>query len=381
MRMVHLTASTFFGGPERQMLGLAQALSADYITDFLSFSEGGNCRAFLQQIQFAGFSGLELQHDTPHLRGAISEIADYLHLFDANILCCHGYKANLLGRIAARRSGIPAISISRGWTGETVKVRVYEAMDRFHLRYMDHVVCVSDGQARKVRRTGVPARKISIIRNAARLDAFAYADPSYRAQLAVLFSKFDPQALYILAAGRLSPEKGFDVLVEAAKTVCESVPAARFVLFGEGAQRPILEERIAALGLRERFLLAGFRNDLDRWLPWADLVVLPSYTEGLPNVALEASAAGVAVVATAVGGTPEVIRDGQTGYLVPPGQPGLMAERIVGLLRDEETRKAFGTAARALMYEAFTFEAQAQAYDRLFQAIAAKCRQTLVGAK
>ena len=335
MQIVHLTASTFFGGPERQMLGLAQALSARYSTDFLSFSEAGNCRAFLQQIQQAGFVGRELRQDTPHLRAAIGEVADYLRSSAANVLCCHGYKANLLGRAAARRAGTVSISVSRGWTGENVKVRVYEAVDRFHLRYMDRVVCVSEGQAKKVRRTGVPAKKISVIRNAARLDAFAAPDPDYRRQLGDLFPEPDPQAFYIIAAGRLSPEKGFQVLVEAAAIVCAAIPSTRFVLFGEGGLQPVLEARIAALGLKEYFLLAGFRNDLDRWLPWADLVVIPSFTEGLPNVALEASAAGVAVVATAVGGTPEVIRDGHTGYLVPAGEPAKLARRMIELLRDD----------------------------------------------
>ncbi|MCE9532830.1 MAG: glycosyltransferase, partial [Planctomycetes bacterium] len=144
----------------------------------------------------------------------------------------------------------------------------------------------------------------------------------------------------VVAAGRLSPEKGFDVLVEAAGLLRQQHSDLRFVLFGEGAERPLLERRIQELNLQGSFILAGFRDDLDRWLPWADVVVLPSFTEGLPNVALEASAAGVPVVATAVGGTPEVLRHGETGFLVPSGNPAELAKRIAELGGDADLRQS-----------------------------------------
>jgi glycosyltransferase involved in cell wall biosynthesis len=118
--------------------------------------------------------------------------------------------------------------------------------------------------------------------------------------------------------------------------------------------------------LQERFILAGMTTRLDRYLSCADVVVLPSFTEGLPNVALEASAAGVAVVATAVGGTPEVIADGQTGFLVPPGDPATLADKINSLLMNATMRTQFGVAGRERMRQQFTFEAQAGQYWKLF---------------
>ena len=113
--------------------------------------------------------------------------------------------------------------------------------------------------------------------------------------------------------------------------------------------------------------MPGYTGDLDRYLPWADALVLPSYTEGLPNVALEASAAGVPVVATAVGGTPEVVRDGETGLLVPSGQPQALAAALNRLLASRELRRTMGAAGRKRMEDLFTFEAQARQYDRLFE--------------
>src|SRR5262249_18027517 len=153
--IIHLTSSTFFGGPERQMLGLAQALGEGDRTAFFSFREGGRCRDFLGRARREGDEADELAHDTPHFRAAVRELTARLRRASADVLCCHGYKADLLGRPAARRAGVPVVAVARGWTAEDLKVRLYEALDRFALRWMDRVVCVSEGQAVKVRHAGV----------------------------------------------------------------------------------------------------------------------------------------------------------------------------------------------------------------------------------
>src|SRR5262249_31417257 len=130
MRVVHLTASTFFGGPERQMLGLARHLAPAYRSAFLSFSEGGRCEAFVASARQQGYGARALAQATPRLRAALKELRGELARLGAGVLCCHGYKADVLGRLAARRLGIPVVAVSRGWTAETWKVRLYEALDR-----------------------------------------------------------------------------------------------------------------------------------------------------------------------------------------------------------------------------------------------------------
>ena len=162
------------------MLGLAAHLP-DVATSFVSFREGDRCQAFLREVRRSGYIGSYLSNDTPYLRRAFHELCDQLQSCD--VLLCHGYKANLLGRLAARRRGIPAIAVSRGWTGESRKVRLYERLDRWHLRYMDRVIAVSEGQAARVRRAGVDEKKLIVIRNAARLNAFVQRSDSDRKAL------------------------------------------------------------------------------------------------------------------------------------------------------------------------------------------------------
>jgi glycosyltransferase involved in cell wall biosynthesis len=367
MKIVHLTASTFLGGPERQMLGLAQHLPRPYESYFLSFAEGGRCRSFLTAVRHAGFEGAALQADTPHIFAATREIGDRLQSIGANVLLCHGYKADLLGRRAARSVGIPVVAVSRGWTGECFRVRLYERLDRFLLRWMDRVVCVSAAQADKVRRARVAEDRIRVIHNAIDPDRFAETDRRHRAKLLKYFR--GPKTRIVGAAGRLSPEKGMDVLVAAAEEIVRDDPSVGFVVFGEGAERPRLFARIKDAGLMGSFVLAGFRNDLDRFISALDVLALPSHTEGLPNVALEACAANVPVVATRAGGTPEVIEDGVNGLLVPTGDVEALAARLRDMLASEERRHDMGLAGRQKVVEEFSFTAQADQYCRLLDEV------------
>jgi glycosyltransferase involved in cell wall biosynthesis len=364
MHIVHLTASTFYGGPERQMLGLARHLPDSLHSSFLSFAEEGRCRAFVGMARHHGFEAHALRNDTPHLWAAAREIAEHLRRLEADVLCCHGYKANLVGRVAARNRRIPAVAVARGWTGESLKVRLYEAVDRFHLRWMDRVVCVSESQAEKVRRAGVRPPRIHVAHNAIDPDRFPDPDARYRTKLQRYFRQ--PRTRIVGAAGRLSPEKGFEVLVAAAERVHRVDRSVGFVLFGEGPCRSKLAKQIHAAGLSGAFALSGFRGDLDRFIPFFDLLALPSYSEGLPNVVLEAFAAGVPVVATAAGGTPEIVEEGVSGHLVKPGDAAALADRILAAMASEDKLRDMGLMGRQRILERFTFRAQAARYVQLF---------------
>ncbi len=409
--VLHLTASPSFGGPERQMLELGCQLRGACRSVYASFREEGRCGAFINNARREGFEAYALKYDTPRLWASFREVLSLARSIKPAVLCPHGYKSNLIGLLVARRLGIPIFSVSHGWTAESLLVRLYEALDRRVLRLMDKVVCVSEGQARKVRRAGVREGKIQVIRDAVRAERFAEVDGTYRDQLERMFP-VRPDVI-VGAAGRLSPEKGFKNLVDAAAQVLrmkdeggrmkdESLPpsplsngrgaggegnsplsngrgaggegpSVGFILFGDGPLRTALARRIAASGLQDHFLLAGFRSDLDKFYPHLDLLVLPSYTEGLPNVVLEAFAAGVPVVATAVGGTPEAVEDGVNGYLVPPGDATALAGRISDMLANPARRREMGARGRENVRQVFSFAQQAREYLQLFESLRSAC--------
>jgi glycosyltransferase involved in cell wall biosynthesis len=360
------------------MLELGRELRDWCRSVYVSFSEERRCHDFITTATEQGCEAHALRHDTPRVLAAFGELKSMARRVSASILCCHGYKANLLGFFAARRLGIPIISVSHGWTAESLRVRVFEALDRRVLRRMDKVVCVSEGQAKKVRAAGVPDGKIMVIRDAVRADRFDRLEPEYRKRLESMFPR--RPSVIVGAAGRLSPEKGFRVLVDAAADVLSSRMVASekgsssdggigFVLFGDGPLRGALESQIEARGLQGRVHLAGFRSDLDKYYPHLDLLALPSYTEGLPNVVLEAFAAGVPVVATAVGGTPEAVLHGVNGYLVDAGDSRALAGRISDMLTDVARRREMAANGQRHVREEFSFARQARAYRQLIESL------------
>jgi glycosyltransferase involved in cell wall biosynthesis len=374
MNVVQLMASPFFGGPERVVLGLAQALPAWCRTVFLSFAEGGRARPLLDRAAAAGFEAVELSANFPRVFRAAHEIANHLRRVRADLLCCSGYKPNLLGWLAARRAGVPVVAIAHGWTAATWRVRFNEWLDRRVMRYLDAVICVSAAQADTVRRSGVRPERVVVIRNAVDARRFEDPDPEYRRRLLAFFPR--PPQHVVVGVGRLSPEKGFDQLIAAAARVDAGTG---FVVFGDGPRRADLERRVRERGLVERFVFAGFQGDVDRYLPWCDVAVSSSYAEGLPINILEAQAAGVPVVATAVGGTAEVIEDGVGGFLVQPGDPAALAARIAFVLRPDFDRRAMGQRGRRRVRHDFNIETQAAQYLQIFTRLTASCPPSPTG--
>jgi glycosyltransferase involved in cell wall biosynthesis len=289
MNVVHLTDSPFYGGPERQMLGLSMVLPPSVQTTILCFRDHASSLPFLKQLDAAGIAARMIDHENPYFLGMIADVASQLRREHADLLACHGYKAGVIGWFAARRVGIPVIAVSRGWTAHTLKVRAYEALDRRMLRQMDAVVCVSVGQAAKVARTGIARDRLHVIHNSVDPGRFRDGDASGRAILEGFFAS--PRSAIIAGVGRQSPEKGFDQLVDAARLLVREDDRVGIVLVGDGPDRSMLEALVRASKLESNVVFAGFRTDVDRLLPSADLLAQASHTEGLPNVVLEASAA------------------------------------------------------------------------------------------
>jgi glycosyltransferase involved in cell wall biosynthesis len=360
--VLHLVASPFVGGPERQMLGLAVAQRGAEQTVFLGFPEGKDLD---ERVRAAGFESHLLAATGRPVRAAVREVEAFLRRLSPDVVVTHGYKPDLVGLIAARRTGVPQVAVSHGWTGATFRVRLNEALDKMVMRGARRVVAVSHRQGQRVKDAGIRGDRVVVIQNAVDATRFAPADESTRREMEAFFPS-RPERI-VIAAGRLSPEKGFDDLVRAARRVVDRMPGVGFVLVGDGPLRESLGAAVRAAGLEGSFALAGFRNDLDRLMPAADLFVQSSHTEGLPNVVLEAGACALPIVATDVGGTGEVLEDGRGGFLVPARDPERLAERIVEVLSDPAAARRMGEEARRRIQAEFTFAAKAAAYRCMYE--------------
>ena len=373
LKVMHLTASPFFGGPERVIMDIVRTQSQPEFgieSLVVSFRENGNCEPFMQELGKAGFDGRVLNHDMPNLVAAYRDLVKILRTEKIGLLCAHGHKSRLLGWLAARRVGIPVVGVSHGWTWQDWKTSLYERLDQWVHRRMDAVVCVSQGQAEKVVKTGTPKSRVVVIHNA--VDTARFEGPPNEKYRTILEKYFEtPPEIIVGAAGRLSPEKGYDVLVDAVKIVIDEMkgtePNFGLVLFGEGFLHEMLQEKIDRTGLQRHFKMVGFTSELDRFLPHIDLFVQSSRTEGFPCVNIEAMACRVPVLATNVGGVPEQIVSGETGILVSPDDPKALAHGLRTLLADPELRHRMGELGRRKAVTEFTCRRQACRYFDLFQ--------------
>jgi glycosyltransferase involved in cell wall biosynthesis len=362
--VMHLRASNFVGGPEKQILEHFSRLDNNRFRPILgTFVEDGAHDPLGDAAEARGFQCVRLPSQSPLNPMAILHLTRVVKNENVDILCTHGYKPNVLGFFAAKLARISTIAISRGWTSENAKIRFYEALDRRFLQMSDHVVAVSAGQQDKILACGVPLEKISVIHNAINLDEFMITKRvMIRKELGL-----PDDAILVASAGRLSPEKNYSAMIEVAAQVAPKNSSVYFAIFGEGVLRRDLEGRIRDAGLGGRFFLPGFRIDLQALFYEIDIFMLPSFTEGLPNVALEAFAAMKPIVATAVGGTPEVVQDGVSGFLTRPDEHELMACHVLTLADDPALRQRLGEAGYAFIKENFGFGAQTTAYEHLYQ--------------
>jgi glycosyltransferase involved in cell wall biosynthesis len=221
---------------------------------------------------------------------------------------------------------------------------------------------------RIIEQGSTPSRKIIVIRNGVleTSSSRVHARDEICSELGI-----NADATLIGMVARMQPVKGHSFFIDAAANVLREQANAHFVLVGDGPLRSEIEDQIARLGIADRVHLLGDRADVARLVPGFDLLVLASLHEGSPNAVMEAMAAGVPVVASAVGGTKELITDGETGYLVPPADSGVLADRIVFALNREDHRAEITSAARRWINTEYGMDRMIRSVERLYDELMA----------
>jgi glycosyltransferase involved in cell wall biosynthesis len=268
-----------------------------------------------------------------------------------DIVHTHTSKAGFLGRLAARWAGAPRIlhtphgHVFHGYFG-TAATSAFVVLERWAARFTERIITLTDAEAAQHLAAGIgrPGQFVTIPSGVdlAALHAAAGSGPRFRDAIGA------PAAAPLLGAvSRLVPIKGLHHLLAAMPEILRRLPAARLVIAGDGEERAALEAQAAAVGMIPRVHFLGFRTDVAAILSALDVFVLPSLNEGLGKALVEAMALGVPVVATRVGGVPEVVEDGRQGILVPPADPAALAKAIVALLEDPARAASMGAAGRA----------------------------------
>jgi glycosyltransferase involved in cell wall biosynthesis len=267
----------------------------------------------------------------------------------------HDYKSNALGLLLRRFWPMRLVTTVHGWVKHTRRTPLYYRIDRLCLPRYDKVICVSPDLERECRAAGVPAGRCMLIENAIDMEEFTRRRDAAEAKADL---GIPAERLVVGAAGRLSAEKGFDLLVRAVSCLLAGGADLELLIAGEGDERPRLEELIGRLGCGDRVRLLGYRADLRGLYEALDVFALSSLREGLPNVLLEAMALEVPVVATRVAGVPRLIADGGNGLLVGPGSEDQLARALGRLLADAGLRERLRREGRRTVEARHSFAAR-----------------------
>lgn len=359
MRILHVIDSAGIYGAEKVLITLAVETTRQehevYVGTIVSPHDASDALGDaviakgMRHVRFQMRDGLNLPGLQQIIRFARDQRIDVIH--------SHGYKANILLACVPRRlRSWGQVCTLHGWTSATrfQKLRLYEMLERRMVRRFDYVIAVSDKIAEHTRHRSF-ADRLVVIPNG--------VDTAGKLSRPTLEQRQSDELPRLLAVGRLGPEKGFDLLIEAMQRLRISGIGATLVIVGHGSERPRLAAQIAAHDLGDYVQLVGYQSNVEPFYSDADIFVLSSRTEGLPIVLLEAMVHGVAVVATAVGEVPKVLEDGRCGWLIAvptvEGVARVLAEAIQasGVERRSRAQRArdrvlegFSAASMALRY-------------------------------
>lgn len=364
MKILQLRSSDLFSSPERLIIGQCRYLT-DYEFVCASFSRHGHTNRFLKECEAAGITTEHIPESCTGDIRVIGHIRKLITKHAIDLVVTHDYKSNLYGHLASKKPGVEHIAYFHGRTSEDAKVKLYNLIDWCMLRRITRVITVSELTKQLMVDKGVAADKISVVVNGVDPEMLSIKNrPPHDER-----SLCDENAVrQIVAAGRFSHEKGFDILLEAIHRIKDQSPPFVLHLYGLGPTEDSLRSLTNRLGLDDVVRFCGFVDDILPVFREMDFLVLSSRSEGMPVVVLEAWSQQLGVVATRVGGIPEMIEDGRDGLLVNSEDIQGLSQKILWGLTHVDEMSQFGVRGYELVKERYNYAAQAEALREVYGA-------------
>jgi glycosyltransferase involved in cell wall biosynthesis len=372
IRVLHLISGDLWAGAEAQAEILLSGLQRNPELELsaIILNEG----KLSQKLKSLGIRVYVLDEKKHSSLSLFRKVRQILSKNRVQILHTHRYKENVIGGLAALFSGVPHLVKTVHGSAEPfrgikkIKADFYDFLDRWTTRFLfDNIIVVSSNLAERLKERLNGASTVCI-RNCVDLERIK-ADKS-RAQVRRVLGIEDDSPL-IGTAGRLVPIKGLDYLLKATTIMQAEFPGMKVLIIGDGPERKNLESRTSELGIDSKVIFTGQREDVYDLICAVDLFVLPSLSEGLPIVLLEALALDVPVVVSALGGIPEVITHLSTGLVVQPKDEQALAQACLSLLQNREQAKALAREGKRMVKERFSAEIMAQKVFQLYEVLTA----------
>ncbi len=372
MKILHIRSSGGFYGAEAVILNLSRAVHAHGAGTYICCinNKENPHNELVERAKEFGLEASMVQCCGMFDHQTIKSIRDLLVQKKIDILHCHDYKATVFGLLAAKDLKITRIHTNHLWTHDDLKLRCYEFLEGILTNWFNCIVAVSDSIAKEIRPFIWDKKRLSVISNGIDFDRFKNLP-----QHGSLRKEYDIRGDEIVVGviGRYAAQKGHEYLFRALAKITELDKDILIKLFvvGHGELERQFKKIVANLKIEDRVIFAGFRNDILPVLNTIDFLAMPSLSEGLPIVLLEAMAAGVPVVVTPVGGIPKLIKDGETGFVVQPKDVDGLADAIKKMIemRDHEMDRLQRIVqnAQELVEKQYSARIMAEKYYQLYQ--------------
>lgn len=380
IRVLAMMEAAVVTGPAKNLIEFARTRNAAVsgspvqisIATFLRGATESN--AFIAAAREAGVPVFILREMRRYDRAPFRQLRELVAELQPHIMQTHNIKSHFFVRWLRLYRDRPWIAFNHGYTATDLKDRLYGELDRWSLPAADLVVTTCGPFAEAIQRRGVRKERIRVRHNS--ISAFRPPEAAVvdrtREKLGIAQGE-----QVILCAGRLSLEKGHADLLSAGSLLNSrgQLQRSRIVIAGSGPEAEPLKQQAERAGLNGKVVFAGHQSIMAPFYALATLMALPSHSEGSPNVVLEAMAAGVPIVATAVGGVPEILTDGETAVLVPARNPAALAGGIERVLNDATLREHIAANAQRLASSEYTKEAHHRSLISMYEEVLRKFRR------
>jgi glycosyltransferase involved in cell wall biosynthesis len=367
IRVLYLRDTTFVCGPGKTILNTFRTADRTAVSITLGVPcSTPDSNAFITAAKSIGLPVVELPEHGRLDLGTTRRLARIIKDGRFDLVQSHDFRTRRLASLACPLAGVPHVTSVHGWIANSRKQRVTRVIDQMLIRRARRIIAVSDRLVRDLVESGASRERITLFPNAVLLDDYPPAMPADQARREL---GLPSSSKCIGIVGRLSAEKRHDLFLEMAAALAASDPDLFFLVVGHGRVQADLQRLAERLKIANRVLFLGHRTDMYRIYAALNLLVLCSDTEGMPNVVLEAFAYGRPVVATRVGGVPEVVTDAANGLIVPPGQLTPLIAAARAIVNDAGLAARLGRSGRQTIEAHFDFRRRTAALEALYQSL------------
>lgn len=369
IRVLHLRDSPWVDGPGRTIVESAAHVDPARVTYHIGAFVSDRIKGPHPLVEAARRRGLlvhEILDQGGVSAGVIERIIELIDQYGIQILHTHEFKSDLIGLLVRRRRPVILMTTAHGWIANDLRGRVFRFLNKVLLRQFDMTILVSHAMRDALPRFWVSTRRTRVLHNALVLESYG------RDALTTPRRAFNPARINLLNVGRLSPEKGQMLLIDAVARLAARWPGLHLRFAGVGPLEAELRARATAAGIADRVEFLGYVHDMPALYAQTDLTVQSSFTEGLPNVILEAAFLRVPILATNVGGTGEVVSHGDSGWLIEPRSLRALEGGIEEFLRCPGKFAAMGEQAHRRIVDEFSFKVRTKRLTDIYESLLAE---------